>query len=159
MKDSQSDNQGESGQLGGDNSASTQSHQQTTTPRQSFKRRHWGKLLLIAMVVIPVLGVSAWTGVALNWSYSNGERAGYVQKMSSKGWLCKTYEGTLYTDIAKGFRSDSFQFSVRNDSLAQVIENMSGRKVALHYEQHKGVPSNCFGETEYFVTGVRELKD
>ena len=127
--------------------------------RSSFKRRHWGKLLLLVLILVPVVGMAAWTFGSLNWSYSSGDRAGYVQKMSSKGWVCKTWEGTLYTDIAKGFRSDSFQFSVRSDSVAHMLEELSGKKVALHYEQHKGVPTSCFGETEYFVSGVRVLQD
>jgi hypothetical protein len=128
-------------------------------PPQSFKRRHWGKLLLLVLVVVPVLGISIWTYAALNWTYSSADRAGYVQKISEKGWLCKTWEGTLYTDIAKGFRSDSFQFSIRSDSIAHLLQNFSGKKVSVHYEQHKGVPTSCFGETEYFVSGVRELQN
>ncbi|PHX65961.1 MAG: hypothetical protein CK550_02190 [Gemmatimonadetes bacterium] len=108
---------------------------------------------------LPALGFALWATIALNWSYSSGKRAGYVQKISRKGYVCKTWEGTLYTDIAKGFRSDSFSFTVRSDSLAHVIETLSGKRVAMDYEQHISVPTSCFGDTEYFVTGVNALPE
>ncbi len=125
----------------------------------SFLRRHWGKTLVATLVLVPAAIFALWAAITLNYTYSTGERAGYVQKVSRKGWICKTWEGVLYTDIAKGFRSDSFSFTVRDDSLARVIEELSGKKVALRYDQHVGVPTSCFGETEYFVNGVRVLED
>ena len=127
--------------------------------KRSFGRRHWGKLTLLLLFGLPLAGLALWTVIGLTWSYSSGERAGYVQKISRKGWVCKTWEGTLYTDIAKGFRSDSFTFTVRKDSLAAVLEKLSGKRVAVHYEQHNLVPTNCFGDTEYFVSGVRVLPE
>jgi hypothetical protein len=128
-------------------------------PRKSFVRRHWGKLTILFIVLAPVLVFGLWASAALNYSYSSGKRAGYLQKFSTKGWLCKTWEGTLYTDIAKGFRSDSFVFTVRDDSLAAILQDLSGKRVAVNYDQHVGVPTSCFGETEYFVTGVEVLKE
>lgn len=127
--------------------------------RPSFLRRHWLAVTLLALLGLPALGFTVWTAAALNYSYSSGKRAGYVQKISRKGWLCKTWEGTLYTDIAKGFRSDSFVFSVRNDSIAHLLETMSGQRVTVDYEQHVGVPTNCFGETEYYLTGVQVIPE
>lgn len=124
---------------------------------QSFKRRHWGKLLLLTLALLPIVAFTVWSLVTLNWSYSEGVRPGYVQKISKKGFVCKTWEGILYTDL-KGFRSDSFQFSVRSDSIATLLQTLSGKQVSLDYQQHIGVPSSCFGDSEYFVTGVRELK-
>ncbi len=138
--------------------ASGAAFQRDGTPRQSFKRRHFGKLLLLAATVVPIIVFVVWVSATLNWTFSSADRAGYVQKISHKGWLCKTWEGTLYTDIAKGFRSDSFQFSVRSDSVARQLETLTGRKVSIHYDQHKGVPGKCFGDTEYFVTSVREIQ-
>ena len=123
--------------------------------RPACFRRHWLAGTLLAVVSLPALGFGIWTAAALSWSYSEGSRAGYVQKISRKGWLCKTWEGTLYTDIAKGFRSDSFSFTVRSDSIAQVISDLSGKRVTVTYEQHVGVPTTCFGETEYFVVAVK----
>lgn len=128
-------------------------------PRQSFLRRHWLAVGVLGVFGLPALGFALWATIALNWSYSSGKRAGYVQKISRKGYVCKTWEGTLYTDIAKGFRSDSFSFTVRSDSLAHVIETLSGKRVAMDYEQHISVPTSCFGDTEYFVTGVSVLPE
>ena len=128
-------------------------------PRRSFLRRHWGKMTVLGLILVPTVIVWLWATIALNFSYSSGKRAGYLQKFSSRGWLCKTWEGTLYTDIAKGFRSDSFVFSVRNDSIAGILRNLSGKRVAVEYDQHVGVPTSCFGETEYFVTGVEVIPE
>ncbi|MEP6835896.1 MAG: hypothetical protein ABJB74_21080 [Gemmatimonas sp.] len=126
-------------------------------PRQSFKRRNWGKLLLFTLVMFPVAAFGIWTAVTLNWTYSEGPRPGYVQKISRKGFVCKTWEGILYTDL-KGFRSDSFQFTVRDDSIARLLQGFIGRQVSVDYQQHVNVPTSCFGESEYFVIGVHELK-
>ncbi len=128
-------------------------------PRRSFLRRHWLAVGVLGVFGLPAVGITLWATIALNWSYSSGKRTGYVQKMSRKGYICKTWEGTLYTDIARGFRSDSFSFTVRSDSLAHVIETLSGKRVAVDYEQHLYVPTSCFGDTEYFVTGVSVLPE
>lgn len=127
-------------------------------PRRSFVRRHWGKTAIAAVILLPALIFTIWAGIALSWSYSTGERVGYVQKLSKKGWLCKTWEGELQMSNIPGSAPLLFAFSVRSDSLARAIEAMAGRRLALSYEQHIGVPSDCFGETEYFVTGVREVQ-
>ena len=110
-------------------------------------------------MALPIVVFGLWALISLSWSYSEGQRVGYVQKISRKGFVCKTWEGTLYTDIAKGFRSDSFNFTVRSDSLATLIEKMGGKKVSIYYEQHIKVPSSCFGDTEYFVTKVDSLPE
>jgi len=126
-------------------------------PRRRFVRRHWWKLAIVALVFVPALIFTIWAGVALSYSYSSGERVGYVQKLSRKGWLCKTWEGELQLSNIPGSAPILFQFSIRSDSLARAIEALAGRQVAIHYEQHVGVPSSCFGETEYFVTAVRDV--
>lgn len=131
----------------------------TPAPKKSFFRRHWGKVIIALILGIPPLIFALWTVISLSWSYSEGQRVGYVQKVSRKGFICKTWEGTLYTDIAKGFRSDSFNFTVRSDSLAHVIENLGGKKVSIYYEQHIKVPSSCFGDTEYFVKKADALPE
>jgi len=33
--------------------------------------------------------------ITLQVVYSDGERVGYIQKISRKGWVCKTWEGEL----------------------------------------------------------------
>ena len=128
-------------------------------PRRSFVRRHWFLSTLAVLVGLPLVSFAMWTTIALSWSYSTGKRAGYVQKISRKGFLCKTWEGTLYTDIARGFRADSFAFSVRSDSIAHAIDALSGKRVAVEYQQHIAVPTTCFGDTEYFVVGVQALPE
>jgi len=111
--------------------------------------------MLILIVIIGALLFALYTWSTLQWSYSTGERAGYVQKFSNKGWLFKTWEGELAMVSMPGTNPEKFYFSVRNDSVAAVINQTLGQRVALHYEQHVGVPLDWFGETEYFVVGVR----
>jgi hypothetical protein len=123
-----------------------------------FARRNWGKLTLLAIVVGPALALTIWAGVALKYSYSSGMRVGFVQKFSSKGWICKTWEGELAMVNMPGALSQIFTFSVRSDSVAKAINDaMAKGKLELQYEEHRGVPTLCFGETNYFVTGVRSI--
>ncbi len=110
---------------------------------------------LLLFVGIAVVLFVLYTWGTLQWSYSTGERAGYVQKFSNKGWVIKTWEGELAMVSMPGTNPEKFYFSVRDDSVALAINQLLGRRVALHYEQHVGVPVNWFGETEYFVVGVR----
>lgn len=124
-------------------------------PKPSLMKRHWGKMLLSIVVLVPTVGLALWTAIALAFSYSSGDRTGYIQKFSKKGWLCKTYEGEIAMVNVPGQIANTFQFSVRDDSIAALINKSQGQRVALTYKQHKGVPTSCFGETEYFVNGVR----
>jgi hypothetical protein len=112
-------------------------------------------MLLAALLLLAVL----WSWLSLTWSYAEGERAGYVQKLSSKGWLCKTQEGEIAMVTMPGAIPEKFAFTVRDPAVAARINNLAGRRVVLSYQQHKFVPSSCFGETEYFVTAVREVPD
>ncbi len=114
---------------------------------------------VIAFVVLVVLAAAAWVWLALSWSYSEGERAGYVQKFSRKGWLCKTWEGEIAMVTMPGAIPDRFEFSVRDEGTAAKINALAGKRVVLTYEQHKFVPSNCFGETEYFVVDARGIDE
>ncbi len=116
-----------------------------------------GRILrwLILIVLVGVGLFAAYTWSTLQWSYSSGDRAGYVQKFSHKGWIFKTWEGELAMVAMPGTNPEKFYFSVRDDSVATAINQLLGRRVALHYEQHMGVPVNWFGETEYFVVSVR----
>ena len=127
-------------------------------PPRGFVRRHWGKSLIAAVILLPALIFTIWAGVALSFSYSDGNRVGFVQKLSRKGWLCKTWEGELQISNIPGSAPILFQFSVRSDSVARAIEALAGRQVQIHYQQHVGVPSSCFGETEYFVDAVRSVQ-
>jgi len=130
----------------------------TDTPvatKPSWKRRHWRKITGLMIVLVPIAIFALWAGIALGYTYSTGERAGYAQKLSRRGWLCKTWEGELAMVNLPGSMPEIFKFSVRNDSIAKVIEDNLGKRVSLSYQQHKGVPTSCFGETEYYVTNVR----
>lgn len=109
---------------------------------------------LIALLVI-VLLMAAYFAVVLNWSYSSGERAGWVQKLSHKGWLCKTWEGELSLVSMPGASPEKFLFTVHDDAVADQINKVMGKRVALHYEEKVGLPTSCFGDTRAFVTGVR----
>lgn len=113
----------------------------------------------IGLLVVLALLLAGYTWLVLSWSYSTGERAGYVQKLSKKGWLCKTWEGEIALVTMPGTVAEKFQFSVRDDAVAGQINNSMGRRVSLDYEEHVGVPTNCFAETRYFVTGVRVIED
>jgi hypothetical protein len=111
--------------------------------------------VLIAGVVVLCAG---YVVIALNWSYSKGERVGYVQKFSEKGWLCKTWEGELQMLPVPGALPEKFIFSVRDKALISKINSSMGKKVALSYEQHKGIPTTCFGESEYFAVDAKALE-
>jgi len=111
--------------------------------------------LLVALVVLIILGLAGFTWVTLHWAYSDGERAGYVQKLSRKGWLCKTWEGEMAMVTMPGTVAEKFAFTVPDNAVAAKLNASVGKRVALHYEQHKWLPSSCFGDTEYFVTAVR----
>ncbi len=124
------------------------------TPVPVKKKHRKLLIVLLALLLIPAVIVALWIWVSLGYTYSSGERAGYVQKISKKGWICKTWEGELAMANLPGTMPQIFAFTVRNDSIAKVIEQNAGKQVSLTYDQHRGVPTTCFGETEYFVTGV-----
>lgn len=115
--------------------------------------------VLLAILAVILLGLVAWPWAALNWSYSEGDRAGYVQKFSKKGWLCKTWEGEIAMVTMPGAIPEKFEFTVRDDAVAKRINELAGKRVVLFYEQHKFLPTSCFGETEYFVGSVREVNE
>ncbi len=109
------------------------------------------------LLFIPVGLFALYIWAALTWTYSSGERAGYVQKLSQKGWICKTYEGELILVSMPGTQAEKFFFTVRNKAVAEKINETVGQRVRLIYEEHKGLPTSCFGDTAYFVTDVQPL--
>ncbi|MFZ1624745.1 MAG: hypothetical protein WAU48_08190 [Gammaproteobacteria bacterium] len=112
------------------------------------------KRLFLALLLLALLA-AAYFAVVLNWSYSSGERAGWIQKLSDKGWICKTWEGELALVSLPGSSTvEKFQFTVRDDQVAAEIAKVMGRRVTLHYEEKVGLPTSCFGETRHFVTKV-----
>ena len=115
------------------------------------------KSLTVLMVGAMAL-FSLYIYIALNWSYSSGERAGFLQKVSHKGWICKTWEGELSLVAMPGAAPEKFLFTVRDEAIAQKVSDAAGKRVTLNYEQHKGLPSSCFGDTDYFVVDVKEIE-
>jgi len=113
---------------------------------------------VIWAVVIPVALFSLYTWASLSWVYSSGERAGYVQKFSLKGYVCKTWEGEIVLVSMPGTQAEKFLFTVKNEAVAKKVNDSLGNRVKLVYEEHKGIPSSCFGETPYFVTDIQILE-
>ena len=130
----------------------------TDTPeatKPSWRRRHWRLIMLLLVILIPVVVLSLWAWATLGYSYSSEDRAGYVQKIAKRGWLCKTWEGEMAMMNQPGAMPEIFKFTVRNDSLAKLLENNLGKRVTVTREEHRGVPTSCFGETEDYITNVR----
>jgi len=115
--------------------------------------RRW-KTILVAVVVIPLVLLSFYTWLALHWNYSDGNRSGTLQKFSRKGWLCKTYEGELWQSVVTNVAPTIWYFTVRDEDVARSLDTLVGRPVRLHYTEHRGVPTDCFAETPYFVDAV-----
>lgn len=128
------------------------------TPAPVKKTHRRVLIALLALILVPVVAVALWAWVSLGYTYERGDRAGYIKKISKKGWLCKTWEGELAMANLPGTMPQIFSFTVRNDSIAGLLEKSAGKQVSLIYEQHRGVPTSCFGDTEYFVTGIRRIE-
>ena len=126
-----------------------------TAPPATFMRRHRVKLIMLGVLGVLALVVAGYTAAVVAFSYSTGERVGFVQKLSKKGWICRTWEGELAMSPVPGATPQIFPFSIRNDEVAKQITAAEGKRVSLHYEEKKGIPTSCFGETNYFVKSVR----
>lgn len=129
------------------------------TPAPPPRRKNWLARILAVLVLGPALVLALWLAIALNYSYSVGDRAGYIQKFSHKGWLCKTWEGELAMSPIPGSAPEIFPFSVRDDEVARELQDAMGKRVAITYREHRGIPTTCFGETNYFVSNVRVMDD
>ncbi|MBL8310951.1 MAG: hypothetical protein JNL19_11055 [Burkholderiales bacterium] len=110
--------------------------------------------LLVVVALAALYGLVVW-----KWSYSDGERAGVVQKFSRKGWICKTWEGELNMVVLPGAVPEKFFFTVWDDNVASAINRSIGKRVSLHYEEKVGLPTSCFGETRYYIRKVTPLSD
>ena len=130
----------------------------TVSTAPSWKRRNWRKLTFLMVLLVPLLLFIGWAALTLSYAFSTGERAGFAQKLSRRGWLCKTWEGELAMVNLPGAMPEIFKFSVRNDSIAHLIERNLGKRVSVSYAQHRGVPTSCFAETQYYITNVRLLE-
>ena len=119
--------------------------------------RRWPKWLLSILGLI-LVGAIAWTFFTLSWAYSEGERAGILQKFSKKGWICKTYEGELALYVVGGVAPQIWNFSTRDEKVAEQLSQAVGKQVRLHYTEHRGVPTDCFAETPYFAKSLEVVK-
>jgi len=124
-----------------------------TLTRNTPRGRWWRSLLLIVL-----LGLVAYTPLVLWWSYSEGERVGILQKLSHKGWVCKTYEGELALYVISGVTPQIWSFTVRDPAVARHLNDLLGERVRLHYREHRGVPTSCFGDTGYFVDSAQPVE-
>jgi hypothetical protein len=118
-------------------------------PRRSIKSYLVGSLVGALVLVL------LYTLLMLWWSYSEGERAGVLQKFSKRGWICKTWEGEIAMYVVGGVAPQIWEFSVRDDAVAAQLHEAVGQQVRLHYAEHRGLPTNCFGDTDYFVEQVQ----
>ena len=121
------------------------------SPRPRAKR---GALYLLILLLVILGGTALWTWLTLSWAYADGIRAGVLQKLVHRGWVCKTLEGTLAQYIVPGISPQTWQFSVRDPAVAAQLEKVVGHQVQLHYTEHPGVPSACFADTRFFVDRV-----
>ncbi len=107
----------------------------------------------VVLVLLFFVG-AAYLIVVFNWTYSDGDRAGYIQQFSTRGWLCKTHEGELAMTTVPGTAPVLWQFTIWNDNVAAELSEVMGKRVILHYKEYRHIPTNCFGETAYFVDKV-----
>jgi hypothetical protein len=121
------------------------------------RRRSRAPRLIALLILSPIVVLALYTVLVLNWSYSDGDRSGYLQKFSRRGWVCKTYEGELAMSTVPGVAPTIWTFSVRDKAVARQLNENLGRKVVLHYTEHRGVPTTCFGTTDYYVDSVRAI--
>ena len=112
------------------------------------------KRFVIALILSPIVLVALYLLIVFNWSFSDGERAGYLQKLSHKGWICKTYEGELAMTTVPGLAPVIWDFTVWDEAVATKLNSLLGKRIVLHYKEYRGLPTDCFGSTDYFVDRV-----
>lgn len=122
------------------------------TPPSVRSHRRWP--IILAVLVIPFALFSLYVGLMLSWSYSDGDRAGVLQKFSRRGWFCKTFEGELAMTSAPGVAPVIWNFSARDKAVIPRLKAAIGKRVVIHYTEHRGVPTDCFGQTGYFADSV-----
>ncbi len=120
-------------------------------------RQHKLVTALVLLITVPIIAITAWTAFSLNFYYSEGTRAGYLQKISKRGWICKTWEGEIQLTSIPGSTPQIFTFTTRSDSIATLLTGLAGQSISVHYREHRGIPTSCFGETRYYVDGVQKV--
>lgn len=116
-------------------------------------------ILILFLIVVVIFGV---VYLIFNFTYSEGNRAGVLIKFSKKGYVFKTYEGELNIGGLGNIPNTAqmnqlWDFSVRNNAVADTLMKLEGKKVSLHYKE---VLKNLVwdGETKYFVDGVKVIE-
>jgi len=114
-------------------------------------------LVWISFIIIVILAAFIYWKFA--FTYSDGFRAGLLQKFSRKGTIFKTYEGEMILSSVQSnanvaIASEKFFFSVTDDSIAKKLEQMQGQFIVVHYEQ-KNSSLMWRGDSEYLVDSVR----
>lgn len=117
-------------------------------------KKFWGWFIVIVLVIL-----TAFIYWKYFFTYSEGYRAGLLQKFSKKGTIFKTYEGEMIlssvhsrADIA--IASEKFLFSVTDEQVATSLDQLQGQYVVIHYMEKNGVLP-WVGETTYIVDSVR----
>lgn len=128
-------------------------------PRPAARRGPSRLKLFFWLLVVPLLLAAGYFFVVLKWNYSSGENAGWVQKFTKRGWLCKTWEGEMAMVTMPGSTPEKFYFTVWEDPVAEQINKVMGKRVTLHYNQKVGLPTSCFGETRHYVTAVTAVDE
>lgn len=123
-----------------------------------WKPRRFGLIVLILLLIV-IAAAAFWTWLTLTWSYSEGERAGVLQKFSKKGWLCKTYEGELALYVVSGVAPQIWYFSTRDEAVAHQLFGAVGQRVQVHYKEHRGIPTSCVADTPYFAESFTVVRD
>lgn len=126
-------------------------------PTSSAPRR-FGRLgcILALVPLVVIAGYALYLFAAYHYDYSSGDRVGIVQKFSKRGWIFKTWEGELTMVTVPSITVETFLFTVRDEAVVRAINENLGKRMALSYEQHKGLPG-WFGDTEYYVVKARRL--
>jgi hypothetical protein len=96
------------------------------------------------------------------YTYSEGFRAGLLQKFSHKGAIFKTYEGEMILSSVSStsnvaIASEKFFFSVPKKELAIQFDTLQGRNVILHYIEKNG-PVFWRGDSRYLVDSIAVRK-
>ena len=112
-------------------------------------------MTLLTFFLIAMAVGAIWIAIAMFYPYSMGDRTGYLQKLSRKGWVCKTWEGEVAMSNVPGQMPEKFYFSIHGDSLALAFQAVEGKRVTVSYSQHVLIPSTCFGDTPYWASRVK----
>lgn len=114
------------------------------------------KKFLIIFISVLIIGLGIFYAFAYFFSFSEGDRAGKLVKISQKGVLFKTYEGIISQGVSG---EQTFYFSIL-DNQEEAIERLKqfqGQYVKLHYKERFRTFA-WWGDTRYFVTKVELLK-